>query len=176
MRDCSRCGDRSALGSHRAYVGAGVVLRCPGCGMVSVRITSAPDRHASSSAAQEARGSALSAERFTGRTAWARNLAAPVRVFLRTETGSAAVLLGAALAALAWANVDRGVLRAVWTTQLAIASAATRSSQDLRHWVNNGLMALFFFVVGLEARREFDMGELRERRRIALPVLAALGG
>ena len=49
-------------------------------------------------------------------------------------------------------------------------------SQDLRHWVNEGLMAFFFFVVGLEARREFDMGELRERRRIALPVLAGIGG
>ena len=49
-------------------------------------------------------------------------------------------------------------------------------SLDLRHWVNEGLMAFFFFVVGLEARREFDMGELRERRRIALPVLAGIGG
>jgi hypothetical protein len=45
MRDCSHCGDHSALGSHRAYVGAGVVLRCPGCDQVSVRITSLPDRH-----------------------------------------------------------------------------------------------------------------------------------
>jgi hypothetical protein len=44
-RDCIRCGNHSALGSHRAYVGAGVVLRCPGCGMVSVRITTLPDRH-----------------------------------------------------------------------------------------------------------------------------------
>ena len=49
-------------------------------------------------------------------------------------------------------------------------------SQDLRHWVNNGLMTFFFFVVGLEARREFDLGELRERRRFALPLLAGLGG
>jgi hypothetical protein len=45
MRDCMRCGDHSALGSHRAYVGAGVVLRCPGCSQVSVRITTLPDRH-----------------------------------------------------------------------------------------------------------------------------------
>ena len=47
---------------------------------------------------------------------------------------------------------------------------------DLRHWVNSGLMTFFFFVVGLEARREFDLGELRERRRFALPLLASIGG
>ena len=47
---------------------------------------------------------------------------------------------------------------------------------DLRHWVNSGLMAFFFFVVGLEARREFDIGELRERRRVTLPLVAGLGG
>ena len=47
---------------------------------------------------------------------------------------------------------------------------------DLGHWVNDGLMALFFLVIGLEIRREFDMGELRERRRVAVPVVAALGG
>ena len=49
-------------------------------------------------------------------------------------------------------------------------------TEDLRHWVNDGLMVFFFFIIGLEARREFDMGELRERRRIALPVVAAVGG
>ena len=47
---------------------------------------------------------------------------------------------------------------------------------DLREWVNSGLMAFFFFVVGLEARREFDLGDLRERSRVAVPVAAALGG
>jgi hypothetical protein len=45
MRDCLRCGNHSALGTHRAYVSAGVVLRCPGCGMVSLRITTLPDRY-----------------------------------------------------------------------------------------------------------------------------------
>ena len=53
---------------------------------------------------------------------------------------------------------------------------AAAIAQDLRHWVNSGLMTFFFFVVGLEARREFDMGELRERRRAALPLVAGLGG
>ena len=47
---------------------------------------------------------------------------------------------------------------------------------DLRHWVNEGLMTLFFLVVGLEAKRQLDLGELRERRRLAIPVFAAIGG
>ena len=111
-----------------------------------------------------------------GRTAWARHLAAPVRDYLRTETGGALVLLAATLAALVWANVDHASYESVWTTTLSVRLGGAGVSLDLRQWVNEGLMALFFFVVGLEARREFDLGELRERRRIALPVLAALGG
>jgi Na+/H+ antiporter NhaA len=111
-----------------------------------------------------------------GRTAWARHLAAPVRQYLRTETGGALFLLAATLAALVWANVDHGSYESVWTTNLSVQLGGAGVSLDLRQWVNEGLMALFFFVVGLEARREFDLGELRERRRIALPVVAALGG
>jgi Na+/H+ antiporter NhaA len=49
-------------------------------------------------------------------------------------------------------------------------------SLTLREWFNSGLMTFFFFIIGLEARREFDMGELRERRRVALPLLAGIGG
>jgi Na+/H+ antiporter NhaA len=64
----------------------------------------------------------------------------------------------------------------VWGTQLSVRVGDHGLSQDLRHWVNTGLMTLFFFVVGLEARREFDMGELRERRRLALPLAAGIGG
>jgi Na+/H+ antiporter NhaA len=112
----------------------------------------------------------------SGRTAWARNLETPLRDFLRTETGSAAVLLAATVAALVWANVDAASYEDVWETTLSIGLGDASLSQDLRHWVNGGLMAFFFFVVGLEARREFDMGELRERRRVALPLLAGLGG
>jgi Na+/H+ antiporter NhaA len=112
----------------------------------------------------------------TGRTAWARNLEEPLREFLRTETGSATVLLGAAVAALAWVNIDASSYERVWTTDLSIRIGDEGVSQDLREWVNKGLMALFFFVVGLEARREFDLGELRERRRVALPLFAGLGG
>jgi Na+/H+ antiporter NhaA len=114
---------------------------------------------------------------YSGRTAWARNLAAPVRDFLSTETGSAVVLVGAALAALAWANLPlSGSYESVWHTTLSIRLAGGSVAMDLRHWVNEGLMTFFFLVVGLEAKREFDMGELRERRRVTIPVFAAIGG
>jgi Na+/H+ antiporter NhaA len=113
---------------------------------------------------------------FSGRTAWARNLQTPLRIFLRTETGSAAVLLGMAVAALAWVNIDASSYTAVWGARLSVRLAGAGVSLELRDWVNSGLMTFFFFVFGLEARREFDMGELRERARLALPVAAGLGG
>jgi Na+/H+ antiporter NhaA len=124
--------------------------------------------------------SAASAEQAaeqTGRTAWARNMAAPVRDFLGTETGSAAVLLAAAVLALIWANSPlRSSYESLWTTQLSVRVGGGEVAADLRHWVNEGLMTLFFLVVGLEAKRELDVGELRERRRVAIPALAAIGG
>src|SRR3954454_8655021 len=114
---------------------------------------------------------------FTGRTAWARNLAAPVRDFLSTETGSAAVLLGATVAALVWANSPwSDSYDSVWGAKLSISLGSAHISMNLQHWVNEGLMTFFFLVVGLEAKREIDLGELRERSRIAVPVLAAIGG
>ena len=100
----------------------------------------------------------------------------PLREFLRTETGGAAVLLAAAVAALVWVNIDASSYGRVWRTILSIDLGGTGVTLDLRHWVNSGLMTFFFFVVGLEARREFDLGELRERRRFALPALAGIGG
>jgi Na+/H+ antiporter NhaA len=125
-------------------------------------------------------GDALSSQpqatSFSGRTAWARNLQSPLRRFLHTETGGAAVLLAAAVAALAWVNVDASSYESVWGTTLSIDLGAHGVSLELRDWVNSGLMTFFFFVVGLEARREFDLGELRERRRFALPLLAGIAG
>jgi len=113
----------------------------------------------------------------TGRTAWARNLAAPVRDFLTTETGGAAVMLCAAVAALLWANSPwSSSYESVWTTTLSIRLGDAGISQDLRQWVNEGLMTFFFLVLGLEAKRELDVGQLRERRRVTLPFGAALGG
>jgi Na+/H+ antiporter NhaA len=114
--------------------------------------------------------------RFTGRTAWARNLETPLREFLRTETGGAAFLLAAAVAALVWVNIDASSYHSVWSTRLSISVSDESVSLTLRDWVNSGLMTFFFFVVGLEARREFDLGELRERRRVTLPLLAGIGG
>jgi Na+/H+ antiporter NhaA len=119
---------------------------------------------------------AESAAPLSGRTAWARNLEAPLRDFLRTETGSAVILLGAAVLALIWANVDFSSYDKVWRTLLSVRIGGSGVTQDLRQWVNNGLMTLFFFVVGLEARREFDLGELRDRKRLMLPFAAGIGG
>jgi Na+/H+ antiporter NhaA len=112
-----------------------------------------------------------------GRTAWARNLTAPVRDFLATETGGAAVMLAATVAALLWANSPWShTYESFWSTRLSITIGSRGISADLRQWVNEGLMALFFLVVGLEAKRQLDLGELRERRRLAVPVFAAIGG
>jgi Na+/H+ antiporter NhaA len=121
-------------------------------------------------------GPPAAARYFSGRTAWARNMQTPLRTFLRTETGGAAVLLAMALVALAWVNINASSYDAVWAARLSVRLAGGGVSLDLREWVNSGLMTFFFFVFGLEARREFDMGELRERRRLALPVAAGLGG
>ncbi|MEP6852766.1 MAG: Na+/H+ antiporter NhaA [bacterium] len=109
-------------------------------------------------------------------TAWARRPDTPLRSFLRTESGSAAVLLGATVAALVWANVAATSYAAFWHAQLSVRVGDATLGMSARDWVNAGLMAFFFFVVGLEARREFDMGELRERQRLALPLAAGIGG
>jgi Na+/H+ antiporter NhaA len=124
-----------------------------------------------------AEAEATGATPYTDRTAWARNLATPVRDFLSTETGSAIVLLIATLAALLWANSPwSDSYESVWRTTLSIQLGGEGVAADLRHWVNEGLMTFFFLVVGLEAKRELDMGELRERQRLAIPVFAAIGG
>lgn len=100
-----------------------------------------------------------------------------MRRFLATETGSAGLLAGAAILALLWANSPISSLYfSLWGTELSISLGDWEIAKDLRHWIDEGLMAIFFFVIGLEVRRELAMGELTERRRVAVPVLAAIGG
>ncbi|MFJ2645528.1 Na+/H+ antiporter NhaA [Streptomyces sp. NPDC087420] len=112
---------------------------------------------------------------YAGRTECAE-VRTPWRTFLRTETGSAAVLLVAVIAALIWANIDLSSYDTFWHNGLSVRIGSYGLSMDLRAWINSGLMTIFFFVVGLEARREFDTGELRERRRVALPLVAGISG
>src|ERR687892_1831352 len=130
----------------------------------------------SASSTNDRRNGPPRASVFSGRTARARSLRTPLQQFVRTETAGAAVLLAAAVAALVWVNVHASSYEELWETTLSIDLGGSGVSLSLREWVNSGLMAFFFFVVGLEARREFDLGELRERRRLVLPLLAALGG
>lgn len=114
---------------------------------------------------------------YGGRTAWARNLAAPVRDLLSNETGGGIAMLAAAIAALVWANSPwSSSYDSVWAAKLSVTIGGGGISADLRQWVNDGLMTFFFLVVGLEAKRELDLGQLRERRRLAIPVVAAIAG
>lgn len=100
-----------------------------------------------------------------------------LRQFVATENAGAVLMLLATVSALVWANSPwAGSYERLWTAELGIRFAGSEFTHELRDWVNEGLMALFFFVAGLEIRRELDMGELREHRRVATPVIAAIGG
>ena len=111
------------------------------------------------------------------RRALLAQVAAPLRSFLTTEAGSAGLLLAATALALLWANSPLSdSYESLWSTELVVRIGDSALAMDLGHWVNNGLMVLFFFVVGLEVRREISVGELTDRRRMAVPAIAALGG
>jgi Na+/H+ antiporter NhaA len=113
-----------------------------------------------------------------GRKVFLAQLAAPLRDFLTTESGSAGILLGATVLALVWANSPWSESYfGLWSTELSLDLGGRWSLEmDLAHWVNDGLMALFFFVVGLEVRRELSVGELTDRSRLIVPTIAAAGG
>jgi NhaA family Na+:H+ antiporter len=100
----------------------------------------------------------------------------PLRDFLRTEAAGGIVLVLATIAALVWANVATDSYEDVWSTVFTVGTADHHLSLTLREWVNDALMAVFFFVVGLEIKRELVEGELRDPRKAALPAIAAVGG
>ncbi|MFI7130384.1 Na+/H+ antiporter NhaA [Nonomuraea sp. NPDC050153] len=100
-----------------------------------------------------------------------------LRAFLRTEAGSTLVLLVATVLALLWANSPWGdTYEAFWHIPMGISFGDADFSLDLRHWANDGLMTVFFFLIGLEVSYEVRLGQLRDRRLIAVPAVAALGG
>jgi Na+:H+ antiporter, NhaA family len=99
------------------------------------------------------------------------------RLYMGTEAGGSALLLAATVLALVWANSPwSAAYDAFWATPASIGIGDLTLSLDLRDWVNDAAMALFFLVVGLEVTREVTTGELRDRRNVAAPALGALGG
>lgn len=101
----------------------------------------------------------------------------PMRSFIRTESGSAGLLVLAALVALVWANSGwSDSYESLWSTRFELRFGSGEISMDLHHWVNDALMVVFFFVVGLEVRRELSVGELTDRSRVVIPVVAGVGG
>ncbi|MDT0393122.1 MULTISPECIES: Na+/H+ antiporter NhaA [Streptomyces] len=111
------------------------------------------------------------------RRSLAAQLADPVRTYLTTEAGSAGLLLAAVVVALGWANSPwSGGYESLWATEASVSLGDAGLSMDLGHWVSDGLMALFFFVVGLEVRYESSVGSLAGRRRVLLPAAAGIGG
>jgi Na+:H+ antiporter, NhaA family len=108
---------------------------------------------------------------------FARLATRPLERFLRVQAASALLLLIASVAALVCENSSlRGAYRALWHTPLGLRVGSLRLEQPLEWFVNDMLMVVFFFVVGMEIRREIHHGELSTPRRAALPVAAALGG
>jgi NhaA family Na+:H+ antiporter len=107
----------------------------------------------------------------------ARGVADPVERFLSIEAASGVLLLLAAIVALVLANSPWAEFyQSIWHTKFGLQFGSLSFERDLHFWINDGLMTIFFFVVGLEIRREIHKGELSELKRAVLPVVAALGG
>jgi NhaA family Na+:H+ antiporter len=104
-------------------------------------------------------------------------LLAPFREFARVSASSGILLIGAAIIAVVWANSPfADGYGALWATEVSIGAGDLTLSETLLHWVNDGLMAIFFLVVGLEIKREVLVGELASVRQAILPIAAAVGG
>ncbi len=97
--------------------------------------------------------------------------------FLHVESASGIVLLAATCAALAMGNSPAAdAVHGFWLAPIGVEIGSFQLRMPLEHWINDGLMAIFFFVIGLEVKRELVLGELRDARRAALPIAAAIGG
>lgn len=105
-----------------------------------------------------------------------RRVVRPLVDFLHLEVAGGLVLLVATLIALIWANVAAGSYIDLWGTEVVVSVGDFTVTEDLQHVVNDGLMAIFFLVVGLEVKRELAVGELSTRQAALLPLFAALGG
>ena len=99
-----------------------------------------------------------------------------IRTVLATETRGAAVLLAATVLALVWANLPGDSYETVWRTRVSVGFGGAAITEDLRHWINDGLMVFFFLLAGMEIRRELSFGDLRDRRTATVPIIAAIGG
>jgi NhaA family Na+:H+ antiporter len=106
-----------------------------------------------------------------------RRVVDPLKEFLHAEAAGGVVLLAATALALVWANSPlAGVYQALWDASLTVGVGGLAVTESVRHWISDGLMVVFFFVVGLEIKRELTTGELRGRHRAGVPALAAVGG
>src|SRR5690349_1287302 len=108
-----------------------------------------------------------------------RPLVQPFAEFFRREAASGIVLLVSSALALILANTDRGIgqyFPAIWEAPLRLSINGFTLDKSLLHWINDGLMTVFFLIVGLEIKREILEGELSSLRKAALPLICALGG
>jgi Na+/H+ antiporter NhaA len=137
----------------------------------AVRHTDGPDPNPAADAAGG------SVDRWLHQTDWRHGMAAPFQAFASAETGGAALLLAAICVALVWTNLPwHSSYATFWSNTIAVNIAGHVIATDLRGVINDGLMTLFFLVVGLEGKRELDLGELRDRSRLTVPVIAGMAG